>query len=189
MRVLSKRAYFVLFLLFISLTFTGCRRQPEAYDTNTSVPKGDPAFVPLTTSWVIDQTGHLSQTTMKTASATCQKLQDDGIAEMVVILINGVRQPDEWATHYGRWLKLGSRGLSTEGGNNGVVWLIRPDARERITISVGRGLPQFTTVDYGKIMDDALEYINFGNYDKGVLVLVNETAQRLRQLAGKGKTP
>lgn len=177
--------------LCLCLLCAGCPRQRTTapYDSNTSVPAGNPAFVPLSKSWVVDQVGCLSPNTVNTASASCQKLQDDGVAEMVVIIINGVKDPDVWATHYGRWLKLGSRGLSTEGGNNGVVWLIRPDAQQRLTISVGRGLPQFTTVDYGKIMDDARDYINFGNYDKGVQVLVNETSQRLRQFAGKRSTP
>ncbi len=180
------RAGVGLLLCCCCLLVYGCRGEPAPYDSNISVPPGDPAFVPLTDSWVIDKAGMLSKSTITTASATCQRLQQDGVAEMVVIVVNGVKHPDEWTTHYGRWLKLGRRGLSTEGGNNGVVWLIRPDAQERITVSVGRGLPGFSTVDYGKIMNDALDYINFGNYDQGVLVLVNETDRRLRQLAGKG---
>ena len=80
--------------------------------------------------------------------------------------------------------------MSTEGGNNGVVWLIRPDAADRMTISVGRGLPEFTTVDYGKIMDDAKEYVNFGNYDRGASIILHETDEALRRVkTPKGTTP
>lgn len=155
------------------------------YDTNTAVPKGDPAFPVLGSSWVIDRAGALSVETIREGDAICQRLQDDRIAEVVVVVMNGVKQPDAWATHYGRWLKLGSRGLSAQGGNNGVVWLIRPDAQEKMTISVGRGLPGFSTVDYGKIMDEAKDYLNFGNYDKGVSLIAEETDRTLRALNTK----
>jgi hypothetical protein len=62
--------------------------------------------------------------------------------------------------------------------------LIRPDASEKLTVSVGRGLPGFTTVDYGPIMDEAIEYLNFGNYDKGVMTLIVRTDQVLRAIQG-----
>ncbi len=87
------------------------------------------------------QSRGISEPIIAETDAICQKLKEDGIAEVVVVLIDGVKQPEDWATHYGRWLGLGKKGLSTEGGNNGLVWLIRPDAAEKLTVSVGRGLP------------------------------------------------
>ena len=101
---------------------------------------------------------------------------------MVVLIQTGIKQPERYATHYGRWLKLGKKGPSTEGGNNGVVWLIRPDAEQKMTISVGRGLPRFTSSDYGVVMEKAKEYINFHNYDVGVLIIIEETHKRLKEL-------
>lgn len=170
-------------LLLAALTAAGCRSAPTtAYDPNTAVPKGDPAFPALGESWVIDQAGVLAAATAKSGDAVCQQLQDDGVAEVVLVVIAGVKHPDLWATHYGRWLKLGRKGYSTAGGNNGVVWLIRPDAEDKLTISVGRGLPEFSTVDYGRIMDDAKDYINFGNFDKGVSVILRETDETLRKV-------
>jgi uncharacterized membrane protein YgcG len=157
------------------------------YDANTAVPRGDPAFPPLGRgAWVVDKGGVLSRETVGEGEAISRRLQEDGIAEVVVVVIRGVKQPEAWTTHYGRWLKLGEKGFSSRGGNNGVVWLIRPDARDRVTVSVGRGLPRFTTVDYGKIIDDAKDYLNFGNFDKGVLVLLRGTDARLREIAKKG---
>jgi uncharacterized membrane protein YgcG len=165
----------------------GCRSasRSQPYDTNTAVPKGDPAFPALTDSFIVDRTGLLSQKTINENDAICRALQRDGVAEVVVVVIKGVNHPMDWATHYGRWLKLGRSGLSTEGGNNGVVWLIRPDAADRVTISVGRGLPKFATVDYGKIIDDAKDYLNFNNFDRGVEVIVQGTDRRLRELYPK----
>ena len=157
------------------------------YDENISVPKGDPQFPPLGTSWVIDNTKVLSGSVVIAADAICQKLKEDGIAEIAVVLIDSVKHPEDWATHYGRWLGLGRRGLSTAGGNNGIVWLIRPDATEKLTISVGRGLPSFTTVDYGAIMDKSVEYLNFNNFDKGVMELVTQTDSVLRTIYGSKK--
>ena len=179
---MRKVASLLLLLLLVFLAGCGGGSTSQPYDANTAVPKGDPAFPPLGKSWVIDKVGVLSADKVRESDAICQQLQDDKIAEVVVVIINGVKQPDLWATHYGRWLKLGSKGLSTEGGNTGVVWLIRPDAQERMTISVGRGLPEFSTVDYGKIMDHARDYINFGNYDKGVSIIIKETDQTLRKV-------
>lgn len=191
----------LIVIVFLGLTLAGCSSGSSSggsinsgsgtgYDTNVTVPKGDTDFPPLGESWIIDTVGVLSQGTIREGDTVCQQLQDDKIAEVVVVLINGVKQPDLWATHYGRWLKLGSKGYSTEGGNNGVVWLIRPDATEKITISVGRGLPEFSTVDYGKIIDSAKDYVNFNNYDKGISVIIRETDQTLRRVKirrGEGK--
>ncbi len=164
-----------------------CKGGTDRYDQNISVPKGDPAFPPLTTSWVIDKAGVLSDPVVAAGDAICQQLKTDDVAEVVVVLINGVKQPEDWATHYGRWLGLGKKGLSTEGGNKGLVWLIRPDAPEKLTVSVGRGLPGFTTVDYSPIIDGAIEYLNFNNFDKGVMTLITQTDQVLRRIKGDGK--
>jgi TPM domain len=169
-------------LLIVLLALGACKGSDERYDSNVSVPKGDPAFPPLATSWVIDKAGVLSKQVITAGDAVCEKLKADGVAEVVVVVIGGVKQPEDWATHYGRWLGLGKSGLSTGGGNNGVVWLVRPDAQEKLTVSVGRGLPRFTTVDYGPIMDSAVEYLNFNNYDKGIMTLITKTDEVLRRI-------
>ncbi len=165
----------------------GCQKTADRYDRNVAVPKGDPAFPPLGTSWIVDKAGVLADSTIAAGDAICEKLKRDDVAEVVVVLIDGVAQPTVWATHYGRWLGLGKKGPSVEGGNKGLVWLVRPDAKDKLTISVGRGLPEFTTVDYGPIMDGSLEYFNFGNYDRGVMTLVTMTDRVLRRV--EGKTP
>lgn len=177
-----KRTLLVLLLAFVLLT--GCGQSTGKYDTNTDVPKDNPAFPPLTTSWVIDQTGLLSSDIIVSGDAVLNRLKEDGIAEVVVVVISGVTDPVTWATHYGRWLGLGKTGLSTNGGNNGLVWLIRPDVNgDRITVSPGRGLPDFTTEDSGAIMDQAKDYIDFNNFNRGVQIIVTETDRRLRELA------
>jgi len=172
-------------VFFVLLALAACNSGRDRYDENVSVPKGDPPFPPLTTSWVIDKAGVLSDPVKAEGDAVCEKLKTDGVAEVVVVVIAGVKQPDAWATHYGRWLGLGKRGLSTEGGNNGVVWLIRPDAQDRLTVSVGRGLPGFTTVDYNPIINSTVEYLNFNNYDKGVTTLITQTDEVLRRVRGE----
>jgi uncharacterized membrane protein YgcG len=154
------------------------------YDQNMSVPKGDPPFPALGSSWVVDKAGVLSEPVITAGDAICEQLKRDDVAEVVVVVMNGVKHPEDWATHYGRWLGLGKKGFSTEGGNKGLVWLVRPDAGDKLTVSVGRGLPRFTTVDYSPIMNGALEYFNFNNYDKGVMTLITQTDQVLRSISG-----
>ncbi|MFA6493203.1 MAG: TPM domain-containing protein [Patescibacteria group bacterium] len=177
-----------LFLLTLPFLLCGCSSQEEgsSIDQNVSVPNKDPSFPSLGSYWVIDKTNTVANKTIYSADAICQKLQDDGVAEVVVVVINGVKHPQDWTTHYGRWLKLGKKGRSTQGGNNGIVWLIRPDATEKLFISVGRGLPKFTSTDYRRIMGKAINYINFGNLDQGIKSLVQETDRELRSKYSKG---
>ena len=179
----------VLICLLSVMIFVSCssRSTNEPYDTNTRVAKGEPAFTPLGRHWTIDNTNVLDKKTITEADEICQRLQNDGIAEMIVLLQNGVKNPEDYATKYGRWLKLGKRGLATEGGQNGFVWLIRPDADKKMTCSIGRGLPRFTSVDSLAIIEKAKDYINFNNFDAGVLLLVKETDKKLREVYYKPK--
>jgi len=175
------------FLLSLIILLTACGGGDTRYDQNMAVPKGDPQYPPLKTSWVIDKASVISDSVIAKGDVICQKLKEDGMAEVVVVLINGVKHSEDWATHYGRWLGLGSKGLSVEGGNNGIVWLIRPDAENKMTISVGRGLPKFTTSEYGPIMEKVVEYLNFNNFDRGVMELIIETDQVLRKIYDNNK--
>ena len=174
----------VLILAGLSL---GCSpAQDERQDTNDSVPKGDSEFPPLGYYWVIDEANVLTDETIVAGDAILEQLKQARLAEVVVVVINGVKQPKDWATHYGRHLGLGKTGSAAEGGNRGLVWLIRPDAELKLTVSVGRGLPRLTTVDYGQIMYQVKDYFNFGNYDAGVELLIEETDAVLRELYGQG---
>ena len=82
-------------------------------------------------------------------------------------------------------LNLEEKEKVLKGGNNGIVWLIRPDAELKMTISVGRGLPRFTSSDYSEIMEKAKEYLNFNNFDKGVMIIIEETNKKLREIYQK----
>ena len=160
-----------------------CGRQDNPWkgvDANQAVPAGDPPFTPLGTSWVIDNAHVLSPGTTQAGDAICQRLKQDGLAEMVVVVQNGVKHPEDYATHYGRWLSLGKATAATEGGQDGLVWLIRPDADLKMTYSRGRGLPLFTSTEAGAIMEKAKDMLAFNNYDMGVALIVRETDQVLR---------
>lgn len=174
----------IVLVLIVAALPAGCGKKKSAgsTDTNVSVPKGDPPFTALTDSWIVDNVGVTEPSALQEASRICQKLQDDGIAEVVVLIQNGVKHPADYATHYGRWLRLGKTGLSTEGGNNGLVWLVRPDADEKMIYSIGRGLPRLTSGHMVDIMNAAKDYVNFNNYDGGVLELVRRTDEQLRSL-------
>jgi hypothetical protein len=169
------------------LIIAGCGRDDKV-DENAAVPSGDPPFTKITDSWVIDNVGVMDKAEIVRCSAICQKMQDAGVAEMVLLIQNGVKHPADYATHYGRWLGLGKKGLSGEGGNNGIVWLIRPDAEEKMTYSIGRGLPNLTSSHMVDIMNKAKEYFNFNNYDHGVGIIVEETSKTVFELYGKRGT-
>jgi hypothetical protein len=183
----SRVCLIVVLAFAVTALLVGCKKEGSggSTDENVSVPKGDPPFTALSDSWVIDNAGVMQPDAVLECHRICQGLQDDGIAEMVVLIQSGVNHPADYATHYGRWLKLGKRGLGTAGGNNGLIWLIRPDADEKMTYSIGRGLPELTSGRMVDVMNAANEYLNFGNYDSGVLVLVQKTAEQLRRLYGQ----
>jgi hypothetical protein len=180
------KSFKALFAAIVILFFiSGCIQKEARYDENDSVPKGDPSFPPLTSSWVIDSANVLSSKIEQEGDNTCEVMKIDGTAEMVVLTIRGVKHPTDYATHYGRWLGLGRKGMASEEGHRGIVWIIRPDVppeQNRIYISVGRGLPRFTSSDYGRIMEYAADYCNFNNYDRCVEILIQETEKRLREL-------
>jgi hypothetical protein len=60
--------------------------------------------------------------------------------------------------------------------------LIRPDGDKRITVSVGRGLPKFTSSHYVDIIEAARDDLDAGNFDQGVLAIVEGTARTLREI-------
>ena len=166
-------------VLAIVVLFLGCVGQSD-YDTNKDVPVGEPAFPPQKVYGIVDPNHTLSLSTVDESDNILEGLKKDGIAEVVVLVQTGVKNPEQYATRYGRYIGLGEKGK-----NNGLVWLIRPDVepeKSRITYSVGRGLPRLTSLDLGGIMEDASDPINFGNYDLGVLTIVKETDKKLREI-------
>jgi len=168
----------------VLLANLGCDRQihvPHG-DSNISVPAGDPAFVPLSTSWIIDDASILSGEVVTYGDIKLNQLKEDHVAEVVILIQKGIKHPEKYATHYGRWLGLGNVGQSTGGGNNGLVWLIRPDAERKITISVGRGLPRFTSNDYRPIMEKAKKHFDSQEYNKGIMIMIDETDRILRYI-------
>lgn len=159
-------------------------------DPHDAVPEGDPAWPAFGDHWVIDVAGLVTGDTTAEVDAICDSLQYEGLAEVVILVINGVNHPEDYATRYGRHIDLGESGLSSEGGNNGIVWLIRPDVDpsqgKRIYYSVGRGLPGLTSSHLTDIMDAVADPLAFSNFDLAVLTLIKETEQTLRELRGEG---
>ena len=184
----TRRAIFSLAVVFIFLTaaaFSGCidEKELETYDQNKELPPGEPDFPPQKVYGIVDPHNVLSQQAEEESFAIIDKLKQDGIAEVTVLVQLNVSDPDTYANTYGRFIELGEKGK-----NNGLVWLIRPDVspeKNRITVAPGRGLPKLTATDTRQIMEQALDYINFGNYDRGVVELIKGTDRKLREKYGK----
>jgi uncharacterized membrane protein YgcG len=167
----------VLVLIAAMVLIPGCVSESK-YDTNMEEPPGDPPFPPQKVYGIVDPQHVLSDETVRASMPVLQKLKEDGIAEVVILVQPGVKHPEDYATHYGRYI-----GLGMIGENNGIVWLIRPDVspqESRMTYSIGRGLPDFTSSDAWEVMETAADAINFGNYDLGVKRIVQETDKKLR---------
>ena len=66
-----------------------------------------------------------------------------------------------------------------------MAWLIRPDAELKVTPSRGRGLPKFTASDTTDVIEKAKDFLNFNNFDQGVIVIIQETDKKLREIYRK----
>ncbi|NPV80570.1 MAG: TPM domain-containing protein [Firmicutes bacterium] len=184
----------MLCLAVLSVT-AGCRpgavtsdrpRGERPYDENVEVPPGDPAFPRLGRYWVVDPEGLVGLRAVQAADETLEALRADGLAETVIVIRRGVKHPVEWSTHYGRWLMLGER----EGPrrNNGLVFLIVPDARPeagRVWYSVGRGLPRLTSSDLGPLLEEAASYANADDFDGAVVSIARNIDDILRKIYRK----
>ncbi|MFA6437508.1 MAG: TPM domain-containing protein [Candidatus Paceibacterota bacterium] len=181
---------YVVFLLMAILFLTACNSNQGGQDAgNVSIPEGCPPFTHLGQYWVIDNANVLNLSTIVYADAIFQKLKQDGIAEIVVLIQPGVKDSAllTYATHYGRWLGLGKTGPSSLGGNNGIVYLIVPELESKLTIEPGRGMFKFTISDFGPIVERvAMDFLNYGDYDGGVKTLADETDRVLREIYKPG---
>jgi uncharacterized membrane protein YgcG len=179
----KKLALAIIFLIGFSIL--GCLQQAPI-DPNAEVPPGDPAFPSQKEYGIHDPYHTLSDRTITSANEILKRLSDDGTAQVAVLIQYNVHHPEDYSTHYGRYIELGQIGK-----DNGLVYLIRPDVDPqdgRITVSIGRGLPRFTAIDAHQIIKEAaMDYINLGDYDNGILELVENTDKRLREIYAGGK--
>lgn len=173
----KKSLVLLLVVVFLVLTITACGGGGPP-DPSIAVPSGDPPFPPFTGSWVIDTTNTVSPQSVKDANSVLQKLRDEGIAEVVIVVIRGVKNTVIYPTNFGRAIKLGSAKT-----NNGVVYLVRPDGAEgeKIIYSIGTGLPRFTSQKVTEAIEKgALAAVNKGDYATGVVALARGTDEVLR---------
>ena len=182
---MNERKLTLAIIFLIGVLISGCVQQAPI-DPNAEVPSGDPAFPSQKEYGIHDPNNILSGQTITGANEILKRLNDDGIAQVAVLIQYNVHHPEDYATHYGRYI-----GLGQIGKDNGLVYLIRPDADPkvgRITVSIGRGLPKFTAIDAHQIIKEAaMDYININDYNNGVLSLVKNTDGRLREIYAGGK--
>jgi uncharacterized membrane protein YgcG len=177
---MNERELTLAIIFLIGILILGCVQQAPI-DPNAEVPSGDPAFPSQKEYGIHDPNNILSGQTITGANEILKRLNDDGIAQVAVLIQYNVHHPEDYATHYGRYI-----GLGQIGKDNGLVYLIRPDVDPnvgRITVSIGRGLPKFTAIDAHQIIKEAaMDYINIDDYNNGVLSLVKDTDKRLREI-------
>ena len=182
---MKERELALAIIFLIGVSISGCVQQAPI-DPNAEVPTGDPAFPSQKEYGIRDPNHILSDKTVIGANKILDGLNHDGIAQVAVLIQNNIHHPEDYATHYGRYIELGQIGK-----DNGLVYLIRPDVDPkvgRITVSIGRGLPKFTAIDAHQIIKEvAMDYINSDDYDNGVLSLVKNTDKRLREIYAGGK--
>lgn len=179
----SKERLALFVVLFLIILFIVCCGGRSDSKQNASLPSSEPPFTQLSNSWVVDNSQLLSGQTIRQADSILSRLKDEGLAEVVILVQNGVKSnPVHYAAKYGRFLLLGDSLPNLEGGNRGLVWLIRPDGETKISVAPGEGLGAFTTQDQGEVALAAKPYIYGSNFDRGVLEIARGTDRKIRQL-------
>lgn len=152
----------------------------------TTTKKTQPEFPAIGKYWVVDQNGLLSQEVVLDADRVLQKLKEDKIAEVAIIIQKGIINngplDDEkiWAMNWGRKVKLGD----TEN-QRAIVWLIRPDVKpenNRVTIEISTHLTWLTPGDYGPMLEEAANYANENDFDGAIDSIVRNTDEILRRI-------
>jgi hypothetical protein len=170
------------FLLTAFFLLAGCARRSES-EQNIELPTGEPAFQAMGNSWVVDNAHVLSSQTVKQADSLLNRLKDEGLAEVVILVQNGVKSnPVHYAAKYGRFLRLGDSLMNTQGGNRGLVWLIRPDGETKLSVAPGDGLADLTTQDLSEIAIAARSSIYSNDFNSGVLKIAAGTDKKIREL-------
>lgn len=169
----------------LSLLLIGCgTSSPTPYATPTVVPdQGQPSFPLLGKYWVVDNGCGFTQAAIENADQTFEKLRTDGIAEIAVVCQSGVQGGGKellWLRDWGRFIKLGN--LDTDLA---LVYLIRPDVppeENRISIEASTHLYWDTAMDYWGGLEEAAQYLNYGDFSGGLESLARTTNERLRNL-------
>jgi uncharacterized membrane protein YgcG len=177
----------ILVSILLLLVSSGCEKKDgearsEYGDRHYEVPKGDPDFPALNPEcWIVDLAGVMNDSVKKELHENLvSDMYHKKLCQVVVLLMNNVHNPEKYANAYGRWAGLGEEGRSTQGGQNGLVFLIRPDADEgRISWAIGSGLPHFTANDAYDVAISAREAVYQNNYNLGVRILLEETRRVL----------
>ncbi len=175
----------LVFTLILALFLAACgTTNPTPYATPTVSPKnGQPDFPALGQYWVVDNGCNFSLSSIQNADATFEKLRLDGIAEIAVVCQTGVKGGGAellWLRDWGRYIKLGD--LNTQLA---LVYLIRPDVppeANRISIEASTQLYWDTAMDYWSGLEEAAQYLNYGDFSGGLESLARTTNERLRSL-------
>lgn len=170
----------LLIVLLVVIAFVGCTSVPE---DQIGVPEGDPPFPVFTGEYIIDWTRQIPRETLVEANAILQQLRDEGIAEVFILVTNDITHPEQYATRMGRALELGD-----EETDNGLVYLLRPDAPtdQHIIYSVGRGLTGYTQIQVTEASAEASTLANQQEVGAALLSLVQGTDEQLRKLHAQG---
>jgi hypothetical protein len=185
--VLKRVTIFIICVIFI-LFLVGCDNANTTGSVNGDIrpDENQPEFPELTQYWVVDPDNYLQQSTIDSAHETLEKLRQDGIAEVAIVIQEGIKNHgpfnDEkiWAMKWGRWIKLGDK-----EDERAIVWLIRPDVEpeeNRVTIEVSTHLTWLTAVDYGPALEEAAEYANADDFDGAVESITRNTNEILRKI-------
>ena len=171
------RRIILAFLFLFSICLVSCSSSTETDQ--------QPAFPELNGHWVVDNNHYLKDKTITDTDQMFDQLKSDGIAEVAIVIQEGVRNngpyDDEkiWARDWGRKIELGDE------SDRAIVWLIRPDVKpeeNRVTIEISTHLTWLVFGDYESMLQEAADYANADDFDGSVASITRNTDEVLRRI-------
>lgn len=170
---------FYLIILTLALTLSGCGGSNDA----TKQPDF-PAWPESGQHWVIDKGCNFDPKTVAQADQALEQLRLDGIAEVAVLCVPGVKDnsPSDdgliWLRDWMRYIKLGS-----PKDDRSIAFLIRPDMDptkgNRVIAELSSHL-YLTVIDYGPIVENAADWANQNQFTGALEAIVRDINTVLR---------
>ncbi len=179
---------FVALLVLLSACGTGAptpKPVPSTWGADLKGQPGYPDFSIPGQHWVIDEACNFKADTVAWADATLEKLRTDGISEVAVLCVAGVKDQGGdndgliWLRNWMRHIRLGS-----VQDDRSIAFLIRPDMDpnkgDRIIAETSLHL-FLSVVDYGPIVENAANWANQNQFNGALQEIVRNIDIVLRK--------
>lgn len=179
MKIKTVNLFFAVLLIILSAcgpTQPTPKPVPTTWGADLPNQPDYPSFPVPGQHWVIDQGCNFDSDTVTWADAILEKLRTDGISEVAVLCVPGVKDQGGdndgliWLRNWTRHVRLGS-----VQDDRSIAFLIRPDmdSTKGDRVIAEQSVHLFlSVVDYGPIVENAADWANQNQFDGALQEIV-----------------